>query len=192
MVCQHSWNDETVSNALDGFCYLIDLLIQPNAYGGHVGLWVFKLQLGKCTHRPTRWNYCCRKYGDGHLNQVSIQKNWKVMANLWFSSSYIWRPCWFSIFGGRWEYFTILFEIMTDDNVGIDIKTKSLDSLIRQIFVIEWFHLISMIIRLITQNSMDTKFIWDPYCWNCWHRHKNEVSGKLNTKYIRDWVISPN
>ena len=40
-------------------------------------------------------------------------------------------------FGVRWEYFTILFEIMTDDNVGIDIKTKSLDSLIRQIFVIE-------------------------------------------------------
>ena len=50
---------------------------------------------------------------------------------------YIWRPCWFSNFGGRWEYFTILFEILTDDNVGIDIKTKSLDSLIRQIFVIE-------------------------------------------------------
>ena len=42
-----------------------------------------------------------------------------------------------SIFGGRWEYSTILFEILTDDNVGIDIKTKSLDSLIRQIFVIE-------------------------------------------------------
>ena len=41
------------------------------------------------------------------------------------------------VFGGRWEYFTILFEILTDDNVGIDIKTKSLDSLIRQIFVIE-------------------------------------------------------
>ena len=41
------------------------------------------------------------------------------------------------VFGGRWKYFTILFEILTDDNVGIDIKTKSLDSLIRQIFVIE-------------------------------------------------------
>ncbi len=118
----------------------------------------------------------------------------KVMANLWFSSSYIWRSCWFSIFGGRWEYFTILFEILTDDNVGIDIKNKSLDSLVRQIFVIEWFHLISMIIRSITQNYMDKKIIWDPYCWNCWHshRHKDEVSGKLNTKYIRDWVISPN
>ena len=38
VVCQHSWNDETVSNALDGFCYLNDLSIQPNAYGGHVGL----------------------------------------------------------------------------------------------------------------------------------------------------------
>ena len=36
-------------------------------------------------------------------------------------------------FLGRWEYFTIV----TDDNVGIDIKNKSLDSLIRQIFVIE-------------------------------------------------------
>ena len=81
------------------------------------------------------------------------------MANLSFSSSYIWRPCWFSIFDGRWEYFTILFEILTDDNVGIDIKTKSLDSLIRQIFVIERFHLISMIIRSITQNSMDKKII---------------------------------
>ena len=33
--------------------------------------------------------------------------------------------------------FTILFEIVTDENVGIDTKTKSLDSLIRKIFVIE-------------------------------------------------------
>ena len=41
------------------------------------------------------------------------------------------------VFGGRWEYFTILFEILTDENVGIDTKTKSLDSLIRNIFVIE-------------------------------------------------------
>ncbi len=85
--------------------------------------------------------------------------NWKVMANLWFTSSYIWRPCWFSMFGGRWEYFTILFEILTDENVGIDTQTKSLDSLIRQIFVIEWFHLISTIIRSITQNSMDKKLL---------------------------------
>ena len=48
MVCRHSWNDETVSNAFDGSCYLNDLSIQSNAYGGHVGLWVFKLLLGKC------------------------------------------------------------------------------------------------------------------------------------------------
>ena len=40
-------------------------------------------------------------------------------------------------FRRRWEYFTILFEILTDENVGIDTKTKSLDSLIRKIFVIE-------------------------------------------------------
>ncbi len=73
-----------------------------------------------------RWNYWCRKYGDGHLNQVSILINRKIMANLRFTSS--WRPCWFSIFGGRWEYFTILFEILTDENVGIDTKTKHLDS----------------------------------------------------------------
>ena len=33
-------------------------------------------------------------------------------------------------FCGRCEYFTILFEILTDENVGIDTKTKSLDSLI--------------------------------------------------------------
>ncbi len=81
------------------------------------------------------------------------------MANLWFTSSNIWRPCWFSIFGGRWEYFTVLFEILTDENVGIDTQTKSLDSLIRQIFVIEWFHLISTIIRSITHNSMDKKLL---------------------------------
>ena len=37
----------------------------------------------------------------------------------------------------RWEYFTILFEILTDEKLGIDTKTKSLDSLIRNIFVIE-------------------------------------------------------
>ena len=79
------------------------------------------------------------------------------MANLRFTSSYIWRSCWFSIFGGRWEYFTILFEILTDENVGIDTKTKSLDSLIRKIFVIYWFHLISVLIRSITQNDTDKK-----------------------------------
>ena len=79
------------------------------------------------------------------------------MANLWFTSSYIWRPCWFSIFRGRWEYFTILFEILTDENVGIDTKNKSLDSLIRKIFVIDWFHLIGMLIRSITQNATDKK-----------------------------------
>ena len=79
------------------------------------------------------------------------------MANFRFTSSYIWRPCWFSIFGGRWEYFTILFEILTDENVGIDTKTKSLDSLIRKIFVIEWFHLISMLISSITQNATGKK-----------------------------------
>ena len=59
-------------------------------------------------------------------NQVSILKNKKVMANLRFTSSYIWRPCWFSIFGGRWEYFTILFEILTDENVGIDTQKPSI------------------------------------------------------------------
>ena len=79
------------------------------------------------------------------------------MANLRLTSSYIWRPCWFSIFGGLWEYFTILFEILTDANVGIDTKTKSMDSLIRKIFVIEWFHLISVLIRSITQNATDKK-----------------------------------
>ena len=56
------------------------------------------------------------------------------------------------VFGGRWEYFTILFEILTDENLGIDTKTKSLDRLIRKIFVIEGFHLISMRLRSITQN----------------------------------------
>ncbi len=80
------------------------------------------------------------------------------MANLWYTSSYIWRPCWFLIFDGRWEYFSILFEILTGENVGIDKKNKSLDSLIRKIFVFEWFHLISMLIRSITQNAMDKKF----------------------------------
>ena len=49
----------------------------------------------------------------------------------------IWWPCWFLIFDGRWEYFTILLEILIDENVGIDAKTKSLDSLIRKRFVIE-------------------------------------------------------
>ena len=51
------------------------------------------------------------------------------------------------VFGGRWEYVTILFDVLTDENVGIDTNTKSLDSLIRQIFVIELFHIISTIIK---------------------------------------------
>ena len=42
---------------------LVDIHFIP---GGHVQLRVLKLRVGKCTH--TRWNYCCRKYGDGHLN----------------------------------------------------------------------------------------------------------------------------
>ena len=43
------------------------------------------------------------------------------MANLRFTSSYIWRPCWFSICVGRCEYFTILFEILTVENVGLSL-----------------------------------------------------------------------
>ena len=39
------------------------------------------------------------------------------------------------VFGGRWEYFTILYEILTDENVGIDTQNKSVDGLIRKIFV---------------------------------------------------------
>ena len=49
----------------------------------------------------------------------------------------------------------MLFEILTVDNVGIDTKTKSLDSLIRKIFVIVRFHIISMLIKSIAQNAMD-------------------------------------
>ena len=75
------------------------------------------------------------KYGDGHLNQVSILKNGKAMAIFRFTSS--WRPCWFSVRGGRWEFYTILFDILTIVNVCIDTKTKSLGSLTRKIYVIE-------------------------------------------------------
>ena len=114
----------------------------------------------------------------GHLNQVCILKSQKVMANLRFMVAML-------VFGGRWEYFTMVFEILTDENLGIDTKIKSVDGLIRKIFVIEWFHLISMLIRSITHSSMDTKNIWDPYCWKCRYRHKNELSGKFNTEDIR-------
>ena len=34
------------------------------------------------------------------------------------------------LLGPVWEYFIIVFEILTVDNVGIDTKTKYLDSLI--------------------------------------------------------------
>ena len=40
------------------------------------------------------------------------------------------------VFGGRWEYFTILFEILTEENVGIDTKNKSVDGLIRNILFV--------------------------------------------------------
>ena len=59
------------------------------------------------------------------------------MAIVRFTSSYIWRPCWFSDRGGRWEFYTILVDILTIVNVGIDTKTKSLGSLTRKIYVIE-------------------------------------------------------
>ena len=48
----------------------------------------------------SRWNYCCRKHGDGYLNHVSILKNQNLMANLRFTLWYIWRPCWFSVVDG--------------------------------------------------------------------------------------------
>ena len=43
------------------------------------------------------------------------------------------------VFDLRWSMgvFHYLIEILTVENVGIDTKTKSLDSLIRKIFVIE-------------------------------------------------------
>ena len=83
----------------------------------------------------SRLKYCCRKHGDGYLNQVSILKNQNLMANLRFTLSYYMAAM--LVFGGRWEYFTILYEILTDENVGIDTQNKSVDGLIRKIFVIE-------------------------------------------------------
>ena len=149
------WEQTPIDSIQTATCSgLVDIHFIP---GGHVRLRVFKLLVGKCTH--TRWNYCSRKYGDGHLNKVSILKNGKVMSILQITSSYIWRPFWFSNCGGRWEYFTILFEILTVENVGIDTKTKSLDSLIRKIFVIAWFHLISMLIRSIRHKSTWKHFL---------------------------------
>ena len=43
------------------------------------------------------------------------------------------------VFGSRWSMgvYTILFDILTIVNVGIDTKTKSLGSLTRKIYVIE-------------------------------------------------------
>ena len=67
----------------------------------------------------------CRKYGDRHLNQVFILKNQNVICDL-PHHIIVWWPCWFSIFGGRCEYLTILFEIVTDENAGIDTKTSLL------------------------------------------------------------------
>ena len=64
-------------------------------------------------------------------------EKWESYGDFRFTSSYIWRLCWFSIRGGRWEFFTILFDIRTVVNVGIDTKTKSLGSLKRKIYVIE-------------------------------------------------------
>ena len=53
------------------------------------------------------------------------------------------------VFDFRWSMgvFHYIFEILADENVGIDTQTKSLGSLIRQIYVIGLFHLISTIIR---------------------------------------------
>ena len=96
---------------------------------------MFKLQLGKAHILDESIDV--NKYGDGHLYQVSILKNGKIMAIFRFTSLYIWRPCWFSVRGGRWEFYTILFDILTIRNVGIDTKTKSLGSLTRKIYVIE-------------------------------------------------------
>ena len=57
------------------------------------------------------------------------------MANLRFTSSYYnGGHVGFSICIGRCDNFTILFEILTVENVGIDTQTKYLDSSIRKIF----------------------------------------------------------
>ena len=74
---------------------------------------------------------------DGHLNQVSILKNGKVMAIF---------DLLHHIYGGHvgfrfavvdGSFFTILFDIRTVVNVCIDTNTKSLGSLKRNIYVIE-------------------------------------------------------
>ena len=49
------------------------------------------------------------------------------------------------VFDFRWSMG--VFHYLTDENVGIGTQTKSLGSLIRQIYVIGLFHLISTIIR---------------------------------------------
>ena len=61
----------------------------------------------------------------------------------------------------RWSMGAFYYlEILTVENVVIDTQTKSLDCLMRKIFVIERFRLISRLIRplSITKNAMDNNF----------------------------------
>ena len=61
----------------------------------------------------------------------------------------------------RWSMGAFYYlEILTVENVVIDTQTKSLDCLMRKIFVIERFRLISRLIRplSITKNAMDKIF----------------------------------
>ena len=93
--------------------------------------------MSHCADNITRG---CRKYVDGHVNEVSI-----LSYNIDFAIYIIVYVAAMLVFGLWWsmpEYFTILLEILDAENVGIDTKTKSLGSLIREIIVIEWFALI--------------------------------------------------
>ena len=60
------------------------------------------------------------------------------MANFLFTSSYM---ATMFVFDFRWSmgvfHYLINLEIMTDENVGIDTQTKSVDGLIRKILMIE-------------------------------------------------------
>ena len=93
---------------------------------------MFKLLLGKCIHNMELllskiWGWAFKS--SLYLEQLKSYGEYVIYLIIHIAA--------ILIFGGPWEYFTILFEILTDENVGIDTKTKSLDSLIRQIFGIE-------------------------------------------------------
>ncbi len=130
------------------FCWIVILLCKWYSLGilnipaeindlthytqGQYYIWVFRRVMEIWKH--ARWNPCGSKYGCRRLNKVSIVNICWVMTILWFRSFCAAAILNFWESDGCYTFETRFNEFLMVENVGVDILTKSLSSIVAELW----------------------------------------------------------